>query len=73
VETQKLSHASNYRGICPCRLAIFQNRNLPQRANKWIYDAFENTDEITLNSLGVHFSIADAYTDVEFEEPVEEV
>jgi hypothetical protein len=40
--------------------------------NKWIYDTFENTDEITLNSLGVHFSLADAYTDVEFEETTEE-
>ncbi len=36
--------------------------------NKWIYGAFENTDEITLHSLGVHFSLADTYTDVEFEE-----
>ena len=35
--------------------------------NRWIYEAFENTDEITLSSLGVHFSLADAYTDVEFE------
>ena len=35
--------------------------------NKWIYEAFENSDEITLHSLGVHFSLADAYTDVEFE------
>jgi Uma2 family endonuclease len=41
--------------------------------NKWIYEAFENTDEITLNSLGAHFSFADAYTDVEFEEPAEDV
>ena len=40
--------------------------------NKWIYDAFENTDEITLSSLGVRFSLADAYTDVEFEETTEE-
>lgn len=40
--------------------------------NKWIYDAFENADEITLNSLGIHFSLADAYTDVEFEETTEE-
>jgi Uma2 family endonuclease len=40
--------------------------------NKWIYDAFENTDEITLSSLGVHFSLVDAYTDVEFEETTEE-
>jgi Uma2 family endonuclease len=37
--------------------------------NKWIYDAFENDDEIPLNSLGVSFPLADAYTDVEFEEP----
>ncbi len=40
--------------------------------NKWIYDAFENTDEITLSSLDMHFSLADAYTDVEFEETTEE-
>ena len=41
--------------------------------NKWIYDAFENSDEILLNSLGVHFSLTDAYTDVEFEEQVEAI
>ena len=35
--------------------------------NKWIYDAFENNVEITLNSLGVHFPLSDAYIDVEFE------
>jgi hypothetical protein len=29
-------------------------------------------EEITLSSLGVHFSLADAYTDVEFEETTEE-
>jgi hypothetical protein len=34
--------------------------------------ASENTDEITLSSLGVHFSLADAYIDVEFEESTEE-
>jgi hypothetical protein len=34
---------------------------------KWICEDFENTDEITLSSLGVHFSLADAYTGVEFE------
>jgi len=36
--------------------------------NKWIYEAFENTDDITLHSLGVHFALVDAYIDVEFEE-----
>lgn len=35
--------------------------------NRWIDEAFETTDDITLNSLGVHFSLADAYSDVEFE------
>jgi hypothetical protein len=35
---------------------------------RWIYKAFENTDDITLHSLDVHFSLADAYLDVEFEE-----
>jgi hypothetical protein len=36
--------------------------------NRWMYEAFETTDDITLHSLGVHFSLADAYIDVEFEE-----
>jgi len=36
--------------------------------NKWIYEAFETTDNITLHSLGVHFPFADAYLDVEFKE-----
>jgi len=36
--------------------------------NRWIYEAFENTDDITLHSLGVQFALADAYIDVEFEE-----
>jgi Uma2 family endonuclease len=40
--------------------------------NKWIYEAFEDSDEITLNSLGVHFMFADAYTDIEFEETTDE-
>jgi Uma2 family endonuclease len=35
--------------------------------NKWIYEAFETTDEVTLHSLDAHFSFADAYIDVEFE------
>jgi Uma2 family endonuclease len=39
-----------------------------QEQNKWSYEAFENTEAITLHSLGVHFSLADAYIDVEFEE-----
>ena len=40
--------------------------------DKWIYEAFEITDEITLSSLGFHFPFADAYTDVEFEETMGE-
>ena len=36
--------------------------------NKWIYEAFETTDDITLHSLDAHFSFADVYLDVEFEE-----
>jgi Uma2 family endonuclease len=34
----------------------------------YAYEAFEDSDEITLNSLGVHFLLADVYTDVEFPE-----
>ena len=29
--------------------------------NRWIYEAFENTDDFTLHSFGVHVSLADAY------------
>ena len=36
--------------------------------HSWIYEAIENTDDITLHSLGVHFVLADAYVDVELEE-----
>jgi hypothetical protein len=35
--------------------------------NRWIYESFENSDEITLYSLDVCFALAKAYTDVEFE------
>src|SRR5260370_4742594 len=45
----------------------FKMENDPKTQNQWIYAAFENTDEIPLHSLSVHFSLADAYTDVEFE------
>jgi hypothetical protein len=38
--------------------------------NKWIYEAFEDSDEITLSSLNVRLSFADVYTDVEFEGPM---
>src|SRR5260370_22825033 len=49
------------------KIEIYHKEN-----NKWIYQAFENTNEITLSSLDMHFSLADAYTDVEFEETTEE-
>ena len=50
------------------KIEIYHKEN-----NKWIYDAFENSEEIPLNSLGVHFPLVDASTDVEFEEtPSEE-
>jgi Uma2 family endonuclease len=39
--------------------------------NKWIYDLFEVNAEITLASLGVHFSLVDAYVDIEFEDGLE--
>src|SRR5579859_2916499 len=44
------------------KIEIYHKEN-----NKWIYDAFENNDDIILHSLGVHFPLADAYIDVEFE------
>ena len=40
-----------------------------KKNNLWIYDAFENDDdEIMLHSLGLSLSLADIYTDVEFED-----
>ena len=36
--------------------------------NRWIYDAFEDNEEVMLNSLGVHFPLSDAYIDVEFDD-----
>ena len=36
--------------------------------NKWIYDLFENNEEILLSSLEVHFPFADAYADIEFDD-----
>ena len=33
-----------------------------------MYEAFETTDDITLHSPGVHYALAGAYIDVEFEE-----
>ena len=35
--------------------------------SKWIYDAFEEDDEVELITLGIGFSVADAYEDVIFE------
>jgi Uma2 family endonuclease len=49
------------------KIEIYHKEN-----NKWIYDAYENNDEIPLHSLGLHFPLADAYTDVEFEDLAEE-
>ncbi|HJT55129.1 MAG TPA: Uma2 family endonuclease [Ktedonobacteraceae bacterium] len=48
----------------------FKIESYHKEQDRWIYEAFENTDDITLYSLGVDFSFADAYTDIEFEETV---
>ena len=50
-----------------CKIESYHKEN-----GKWIYEAFDYADEITLSSLGIHFPFADAYTDVELEEPTEE-
>ncbi len=51
-----------------CKIEMYHKEQ-----NKWIYEAFENSDEITLSSLSVHFSLADAYIDVEFKQTTGEV
>jgi hypothetical protein len=33
-----------------------------------MYEAIENTDDITLHNPDFHFALADAYIEVEFEE-----
>jgi Uma2 family endonuclease len=38
-----------------------------KEGNKWLYEAYENNDDIPLHSVGVYFSLADAYIDVEIE------
>ncbi len=48
------------------KIEIYHKEN-----GKWIYDAFEGNDDIILHSLGVHFPLADAYTDIEFGENAE--
>jgi Uma2 family endonuclease len=45
------------------KIEIYHKEN-----NKWIYDLFEINAEITPASLGVHFSLVDAYVDIEFED-----
>ncbi len=40
--------------------------------DRWIYDSFEEDDEVVLGGLGVHFPLADAYADVEFEGAIQE-
>ena len=46
----------------------FKIESYHKEQHRWIYEAFEHTDDITLHSLGVHFALADASIDVEFEE-----
>ncbi|HCI79953.1 MAG TPA: hypothetical protein DHW02_09690 [Ktedonobacter sp.] len=50
------------------KIEIYSKQN-----NKWVYDCYENDDEIPLNSLGVHFTLSEAYEDVEFDAPIEGV
>ena len=45
------------------KIEIYHKEN-----DRWIYEAFENNEEVTLNSLNVHFPLVDAYADVEFDE-----
>ncbi|HLG62624.1 MAG TPA: Uma2 family endonuclease [Ktedonosporobacter sp.] len=47
-----------------CKIEVYYKEN-----SRWIYEAFENSDEIILHSPGVRFSLVDAYADVEFESP----
>ena len=50
-----------------CKIEIYYKEQ-----NKWIYEAFENGDEITLHSLGIHFALTEAYLDVSFDSPTQE-
>ena len=50
----------------------FKIESYHREQNKWIYEAFENTDDIPLHSLGVSFSFAEAYIDVDLGEATED-
>ena len=70
--TWKLKNYRNHPTIEEYVLADSQARKIEiyyKEDGRWIYEAFENGDEIMLHSLGVHFSLIDAYMDVEFAEP----
>lgn len=41
--------------------------------NKWVYDCYEDEGEIPLNSLSVHIALSEAYVDVEFDAPAEDL
>jgi Uma2 family endonuclease len=45
------------------KVEIYRKKN-----GLWIYDAFENNDEIRLHSLDLLLPLADVYSDVEFED-----
>ena len=46
------------------KMEIYRKEN-----GRWIYDIYQGQDTVTLSSLGVHFSLRDAYQDIELEEP----
>ena len=50
------------------KVEIYRKKN-----GLWIYDAFEEQDEITFYSLNVRLSLADIYTNVEFEDTTQNI
>ncbi len=50
----------------------FKIESYHKEHDKWIYEAFENGDDVPLTNLGVHFPLADVYVDVEFEQVPQE-
>ena len=74
--TRKLQNYRSHPAIEEYVIADSKSRKIEiysKENNKWVYDFYEDDDEIPLNSLGIHFALSEAYIDVEFDMLTEEI
>jgi Uma2 family endonuclease len=71
--TDRTWKLKNYRAHPPIEEYILADSRSPKvevyrkKNSLWIYDAFEHDDEVPFHSLGLHLSLTDIYSDVDFE------